>query len=488
MRRRKRVYNYIPYKIRLIRKWTAIGVVTALLAAGGVVIVNNINDHNSRSINTIPISYADDTLEETPTVTTEPIIYEEAVAIEEPIVTPEPVIYHEPVATEEPIVTPEPFDMGYCVGTGVNVRAYPSTTNTKILTSINKGDQVKIFGEDSGFYNVEVNGTRGYVAKRYIVSNKVVNTVTVKGTEVRVRSLPNTKDSSIIFEAYNGQTFEYVRDYNKDWVEAIYQGRTVYISSKYVVKGESPVNEFQFYKLAYLKREGNFYGENGEYLCSLPQNEVCEVIGEDDSKYHVIISGVKGYVNRDICIDVDCTIVIDDLELQGLTVYHNNGIIMKAPFLSGDVNHITPIGGFINTTLHPTYHMTKYGDNTYENVVSLVGDYFMHPGPNVKENNGKLGRNYPVKGGSHGCIRLYPETAEFIYNLLLNERNNHNKYIVIVKGPSPVKKIKSLNITPNMNINAKFYQSFTLPSKDAIYHDNSYNSKIKTLNKSKGYC
>ena len=71
---------------------------------------------------------------------------------------------------------------------------------------------------------------------------------------------------------------------------------------------------------------------------------------------------------------------------------------------------------------------------------------------------------------------------------MLNERNNHNKYIVIVKGPSPVKKIKSLNITPNMNLNAKFYQSFTLPSKDAIYHDNSYNSKIKTLNKPKGYC
>ena len=170
------------------------------------------------------------------------------------------------------------------------------------------------------------------------------------------------------------------------------------------------------------------------------------------------------------------------MELQRLTVYHNNGIILTAPFLSGDKSHITPTGVFVNPTLYASYDMKKYGDQTYENVVHLEGDYFMHPGPNVKENNGKLGQSYPVKGGSHGCIRLYPETAEFIYNLLLNERDNGNKYIVIIKGPSQVKKVKSVNITPNMYANAKFYQPFTLAPKDAIYHNNSYEKKYQYRN------
>ena len=244
MRKVQRVYYYRPYKRRLIRRLTALGLLTAVLTTGGIVLERN-KSNNEVSINTISSGYADNLPEE-----------DVPVATAEPIVTPQPIIYEEPVVTPEPepVATPEPYETGYCTGTEVNVRDYPSTNNTTVLTKIHKGDQVKIYGEENGFYRIEVNGIRGYISKRYIQCNKVVQTVTIKGKDVRVRSLPQIKDSTMIFEAYNGQTFEYVRDYDINWVEALYQGQTVYISSKYVVRGETPVNEFQFYKLAYLKR------------------------------------------------------------------------------------------------------------------------------------------------------------------------------------------------------------------------------------------
>jgi len=53
-------------------------------------------------------------------------------------------------------------------GSGLNIRAYPSTSSA-ILGSIPNGTSIMINGETDGWYVVDYNGVIGYSSKDYIV-------------------------------------------------------------------------------------------------------------------------------------------------------------------------------------------------------------------------------------------------------------------------------------------------------------------------------
>lgn len=90
--------------------------------------------------------------------------------------TPEEETPTEPevATTEQPQAQPE-SKKGYVNVESVNVRKEKSTSS-EVVDSITKNTEVTILGEEENWYKVEVNGTTGYIATKYISNEKTPET------------------------------------------------------------------------------------------------------------------------------------------------------------------------------------------------------------------------------------------------------------------------------------------------------------------------
>ena len=82
----------------------------------------------------------------------------------------------EPAPAEETPEEPaQEQTVGYVNVTSVNVRAEANTTS-EVIDSLSINTEVTILGEESDWYNVQVNGKTGYIATQYISNEKVPET------------------------------------------------------------------------------------------------------------------------------------------------------------------------------------------------------------------------------------------------------------------------------------------------------------------------
>lgn len=110
---------------------------------------------------TVPAETSGSELTETPKTTTVP----EPTASPVPTATLEPTPSPEPTATPEPTPTPGPTTMR--VKRSGNVRSAPSD-NGDLWGTIPAGTDVLVYGQVNGWYEVDYNGARGYIYKKFI--------------------------------------------------------------------------------------------------------------------------------------------------------------------------------------------------------------------------------------------------------------------------------------------------------------------------------
>ena len=80
--------------------------------------------------------------------------------------TPAPTVTPAPTATPAPTPTPEPVTRR--VKQSGNVRSAPNETDSTVWGTIPGGTDVLVYGQVNGWYEVEYNGSRGYIYKRFI--------------------------------------------------------------------------------------------------------------------------------------------------------------------------------------------------------------------------------------------------------------------------------------------------------------------------------
>ena len=122
----------------------------------------------------------------------------------------------------------------------LNLRVEASTSS-KIITTIPKGQTIEIVEKlNSGWYKVNYNGKTGYVSSSYVSINGSTENkpsiVTEKGVttanlNLRVKASTSSK---IITTIPKGKTIEIVEKLNSGWYKVNYNGKTGYVSSKYV--------------------------------------------------------------------------------------------------------------------------------------------------------------------------------------------------------------------------------------------------------------
>ena len=128
----------------------------------------------------------------------------------------------------------------------VNMRENPATTG-KILMELPKGAKITVVEVLKDWYKISYNDSKGYVFAQYVtLKNAVIDTGTVNGTDVNVRSKPDT-NAEILTKLDKGAKVE-IYEYSENWARiSLTEGRFGWIFRDFVTvkkssasRGETP--------------------------------------------------------------------------------------------------------------------------------------------------------------------------------------------------------------------------------------------------------
>ena len=127
-------------------------------------------------------------------------------------------------------------DSGVITEEVVNARKGPGT-GYEVVEMLAKGKTVTVLGEESGWYHIQWNDSKGYVKADYLAvggsaSSKAVNATVTGGSAINVRSGPGTDYSRVTMVAEGKRVAILDRDGN--WYRVSFDGTTGYILSDYV--------------------------------------------------------------------------------------------------------------------------------------------------------------------------------------------------------------------------------------------------------------
>lgn len=90
---------------------------------------------------------------------------------------------------------------------------------------------------------------------------------------------------------------------------------------------------------------------------------------------------------------------------------------------TGRKGYNTPVGDYQPYLLRPMHYSSKYDNAPMPNSIFFHGGYAIHATYDLK----RLGQP-----ASHGCIRLHPQNAKWLYRLV-KDYGKDNTYITIVE-------------------------------------------------------
>ena len=90
---------------------------------------------------------------------------------------------------------------------------------------------------------------------------------------------------------------------------------------------------------------------------------------------------------------------------------------------TGRKGYNTPVGDYQPYLMKPMHYSSKYDNAPMPNSIFFHGGYAIHATNDIK----RLGRP-----ASHGCIRLHPQNAKWLYRLV-KDYGKDNTYIMIVE-------------------------------------------------------
>ena len=150
----------------------------------------------------------------------------------------------------------------------LNLRAQ-SNANSKILAVLKKGQQVDVLDQlSNGWVKVKYNGKTGYVSGKYLTIKKVntsdkvtIKDVSKKGTvynctSLTVRSTYNANGKALGY-LKSGASVTITGEVSNGWYRIKYNGKTGYVSGKYVKIGnvvKPPVNTISAARKKVLER------------------------------------------------------------------------------------------------------------------------------------------------------------------------------------------------------------------------------------------
>jgi lipoprotein-anchoring transpeptidase ErfK/SrfK len=98
-----------------------------------------------------------------------------------------------------------------------------------------------------------------------------------------------------------------------------------------------------------------------------------------------------------------------DLSEQRMQVFQNGLLRYSWPVSTARRGYVTPTGNYRPTRMHKMWYSRKYDNSPMPHSIFFRGGYAIHGTREVK----RLGTP-----ASHGCIRLHPDNARELYNMV----------------------------------------------------------------------
>ncbi len=201
----------------------------------------------------------------------------------------------------------------------VNARKGPGTGYDRV-EMLARGKQVTILGEESGWYHIQWNDSKGYVLKEYVStgsgssssSQSASPNATVKGGDtVNVRSGPGTEYSRVDIVAEGKRVA--VIDQSGSWYKVSFNGQTGYILADYVARDGSSSSSPS--SSSSSSDSGNATVTGGDSInvrkgpgtgydrvTLVKEGQRVTVVDQNGSWYKVSVGGQSGYIFSDFLI------------------------------------------------------------------------------------------------------------------------------------------------------------------------------------------
>ena len=98
-----------------------------------------------------------------------------------------------------------------------------------------------------------------------------------------------------------------------------------------------------------------------------------------------------------------------DISRQTMSVYENGALTYSWRVSTAGRGYRTPVGTYRPTRMHRMWYSRKYDNAPMPHSIFFRGGYAIHGTNYIKS----LGRP-----ASHGCVRLHPENARILYNMV----------------------------------------------------------------------
>ena len=205
------------------------------------------------------------------------------------------------------------------VGTGrvnydANIRSGPGT-NYSIIGSAYAGNTVNITGSTDNWYQINVNGSTGYIAKSLVTygGSSSGSSATINGSTGRVnydsniRSGPGT-NYSVIGSAYAGNTVN-ITGSTDNWYQINVNGRTGYIAKSLVTLGGSSSSSGSGYTVnadsgtGWVNSDANIRsgpGTSYSIVGDVRAGAAVTITGATNYWYRVSVNGVNGFIAKSL--------------------------------------------------------------------------------------------------------------------------------------------------------------------------------------------
>ena len=265
--------------------------------------------------------------------------------------------------------------------------------------------------------------------KEFDPIDSITNVEVVMGTSnVNIRKEPDENSDRIGAIAKND--FSYYQGEEGNWYIVDVYGEKGYVSKDYATRTLIQRINLPLQKVVMCTEEKTMDILNDHMI--IPKYECAEVYYEDEDKYFVQTNDHIGYITKENTCDMQGTYAIVDISDQEVRVYKDNECIFMSPVVTGR-NNATHIGEFEIYDISTSRYLVGPGYKSYvDYMLKFDGNIGLHDAEYHTDANGRshgwrdfseFGGDTYITNGSHGCVNMPHQTAEFVYeNMSLKDK------------------------------------------------------------------
>lgn len=310
--------------------------------------------------------------------------------------------------------------------TNVNIRFGESTKSNK--TGVLSYGEVayRILSVDN-WDLVKYNNMIGYVSHEYVnVLNKTDNVnneyyeakdILYTTANVNFRLGPSVEYEKIGLIKKNTEVIPIAKI--DEWYIVKYNGKIGYINALYAksfkeqIENQFDIDDLSIKSIVYAKEKDFIYNKNGEITGYIEQYEGAYLLEKETDKSLIKTDRFIGYIQNKSLKEVEGKLIEIDITDQKIMLYCENDVLISSSIVTGKDTTPTNIGSFKIYAKERDRYLKGADYNTHVDFwMPFDGGIGLHDATWRK----KFGGETYKKSGSHGCVNLPYEIAEYIYN------------------------------------------------------------------------